>query len=72
MKNRHPSSLTPLTHGIKLMGLNDTALCVSKEITEFNKELKSASEIERKKINVMSWREKRRVHKAFVTEHKKK
>ncbi|MFH1193043.1 MAG: PIF1 family DEAD/DEAH box helicase [Candidatus Jorgensenbacteria bacterium] len=57
--------------GIKLMGLNDTALRVSEKITNFDKKLKESSEKTKKDASAVLWIEKRRTHKAFITRGKK-
>jgi ATP-dependent exoDNAse (exonuclease V) alpha subunit len=52
--------------GIKLLGINETALEVNPEICELDKELRRISAENAKEISEMSWLEKRKGQKEFL------
>jgi hypothetical protein len=52
--------------GIKLLGINETALEVNPEICELDKELQKISLENTKEISEMGWLEKRKRQKKFI------
>jgi len=55
--------------GIKLLGINETALEVNPETCELDKELEDISNQNSQEISSMGWFEKRKAHKEFVKKH---